>query len=119
MVKDLATDGRTRVYGINFDFGSDVIRSESTGTLDQIVAVLRENAGWTMTVEGHTDSVGGDAANQRLSERRADAVRLHLVNAGIEPARLTTAGFGMSKPVAANTDAIGRAQNRRVELARR
>jgi OmpA-OmpF porin, OOP family len=116
--KSLAEEGRARVYGINFDTGSDVIRPESKGTLDQIAALLKENASLKMMIEGHTDSVGGEAPNKALSERRAASVKAYLVTAGTDASRLTTAGLGMSKPVASNADAIGRAQNRRVELVK-
>ena len=71
-----------------------------------------------MTVEGHTDNVGGADYNQNLSEKRAAAVKDFLVKAGIEAARLNSAGFGMLKPVASNESSFGRAQNRRVELVK-
>lgn len=115
---DLKETGRAKVYGINFDFNSDVIRNESRATLNQIVAILKENADWKMMVEGHTDSVGGEAYNKTLSEKRAASVRAFLVSAGIDAARLTSSGLGMSKPVAENTSEFGRAQNRRVELVK-
>lgn len=118
MADDLKQKGRAVIYGINFDTGSDAIRPESRSTLDQIVAVLKENKDWRMTVEGHTDDVGGTAPNQKLSESRAAAVMAYLISNGIESARLTSAGFGMSKPIAANDSSYGRAQNRRVELVR-
>jgi OOP family OmpA-OmpF porin len=66
--------------------------------------------------EGHTDSIGSDAYNQKLSEQRAESVRRYLVNGGIEAGRISTEGFGESRPVASNQTADGRAQNRRVEL---
>jgi outer membrane protein OmpA-like peptidoglycan-associated protein len=66
--------------------------------------------------EGHTDTVGSAEYNQKLSERRADAVRRYLINGGIMPERIRTEGFGESKPVASNDTDEGRAQNRRVEL---
>ena len=115
---DLKKTGRATVYGINFDTGSDVIKPESKTVLDEITALLKENKDWKMTVEGHTDNVGGADYNQNLSEKRAAAVRDFLVKAGIEAARLNSAGFGMSKPVASNESTFGRAQNRRVELVK-
>ncbi len=118
MTKELEELGRTRVYGINFDVDSDVIRDESKPTLDKIVAVLKAKPEWKLKVEGHTDSSGGDAHNQQLSQKRADAVKTYLVTAGIDAARLTTAGLGATKPVAGNETEAGRAQNRRVELAK-
>jgi hypothetical protein len=118
MTKELEELGRTRVYGINFDVDSAVIRDESKPTLDKIVAVLKAKPDWKLKVEGHTDSSGGDAHNQELSQKRADAVKTYLVIAGINVARLTTAGLGATKPVAGNETEAGRAQNRRVELAK-
>lgn len=118
MTKELEELGRTRVYGINFDVDSDVIRDESKPTLDKIVTVLKAKPDWKLKVEGHTDSSGGDAHNQQLSQKRADAVKAYLVSAGIDGNRLTTAGLGASKPVAGNETEAGRAQNRRVELAK-
>ena len=67
-------------------------------------------------VKGHTDSVGGEARNQRLSEDRADRVRSFLISESVAPARLTAIGFGESMPVATNDTQVGRAQNRRVEV---
>jgi outer membrane protein OmpA-like peptidoglycan-associated protein len=118
MTKELEEFGRTRVYGINFDLDSDVIRDESKPTLDKIVMVLKAKPDWKLKVEGHTDSSGGDTHNQELSQKRADAVKNYLVTAGIDTARLTTAGLGATKPVAGNETEAGRAQNRRVELAK-
>ncbi len=118
MTKDLQTEGRTRVYGINFDTDSDVIKGESKPTLDRIAALLKANAGWKMTIEGHNDASGGAEHNQQLSKRRAEAVKAYLVQGGIAAARLTAAGLGASKPVASNDTAVGRSQNRRVELVR-
>jgi OmpA-OmpF porin, OOP family len=115
---DLKEKGRATVYGINFDFNSDVIRQESKPTLDQIAALLKENPDWKMTVEGHTDNLGGQQFNQSLSERRAAAVVNYLTSAGIQESRLTSAGFGYSKPIANNNTEFGRGQNRRVELVK-
>ena len=115
---ELKETGRAKVYGINFDFNSDVIREESKPTLNQIAALLKENADWKMTVEGHTDNVGGETFNKSLSERRAKAVKDFLVAAGIDEARLNSAGLGLSKPIGDNSTEFGRAQNRRVELVK-
>ncbi|MGI8786217.1 MAG: OmpA family protein [Pyrinomonadaceae bacterium] len=115
---DLKKNGRATIYGINFDTGLDVIKPESKTVLEEIVSLLKENKDWKMTVEGHTDNVGGTDYNQKLSEKRAAAVKDYLVKAGIEAARLSSAGLGMSKPVASNESGFGRAQNRRVELVK-
>ena len=69
-----------------------------------------------LDVEGHTDSVGDDAYNQRLSERRAEAVAQRLAAQGVPAANITSKGFGETSPVASNDTAAGRQQNRRVEL---
>ncbi len=116
--EELKKDGRATVYGINFDFNSDKIKDESKTTLDQIVGILKENSDWKMTVEGHTDNVGGETFNQTLSEKRANAVKKYLVDAGIDESRLTAKGLGMSKPIAKNDTEAGRARNRRVELVK-
>lgn len=118
MARDLATTGRTRLYGINFDSDSAVLRDESKPTLDRVAALLKENAGWKLTIEGHTDATSTAAHNQQLSQQRAEAVKAYLQAAGIDAARLQAVGLGSTKPVASNDSAIGRAQNRRVELVK-
>ncbi len=118
LTKDLEEFGRARVYGINFDTDSAVIRDESRPTLERIVAVLKSKTDWQMTIEGHTDATGSAAHNQTLSEKRAQSVRDFLTAAGIAATRLKAVGFGASKPVAGNETELGRAQNRRVELVR-
>jgi outer membrane protein OmpA-like peptidoglycan-associated protein len=119
MADELRRSSRARVYGVNFDFNSDRIREESRPALEDVVTAVKSNRDWRVTIEGHTDGIGTVAANQSLSERRAAAVKAYLVKAGIDAARLNTAGFGASRPIASNNTEIGRAQNRRVELVRR
>jgi outer membrane protein OmpA-like peptidoglycan-associated protein len=102
--------------GVNFDFDKAVIREDAKPILDAAVATLKEEPAIAVSVEGHTDAVGTDAYNQRLSERRAKAVSDYLSAHGIDASRLSVNGFGESKPVADNDTAAGRAQNRRVEL---
>ena len=116
---DLEKSGRSRVYGINFDLDSDHLKDESKPTLDKIVALLKTAPELKLTIEGHTDSTASAEYNQQLSERRAAAVSAYLVAAGIDASRLTSVGFGASRPVASNDTALGRAQNRRVELAKK
>jgi outer membrane protein OmpA-like peptidoglycan-associated protein len=118
LAKDLAELGRTRIYGINFDSDSDVIKDESKPTLDRIAAVLKAHADWKLTIEGHTDSTATPEHNLQLSKRRAEAVKAYLQAAGIDGARLKAMGLGATKPVASNDTAAGRAQNRRVELVK-
>ncbi len=117
--KDLAASGRARLHGILFDTDSARIRPESLATLDEVVKMLTAESAWQILIEGHTDSSGAAAHNQTLSEQRAASVKDYLAGKGIAAARLSTAGFGASKPVADNATELGRAQNRRVELVRK
>lgn len=119
IVNALTRDARVDVHGIYFDFGQATIRPESEPVLKEIAAALTSNPAWAMTIAGHTDSVGGDSYNLELSKRRAAAVRTALVDRyGIAGARLTSEGYGASRPTASNDTLTGRAQNRRVELTR-
>jgi outer membrane protein OmpA-like peptidoglycan-associated protein len=119
MADTLANDGRVTVYGINFDFNSATLRPESSVVLEQVAGLLRDKPELVISIEGHTDDVGGDAYNASLSGKRANAVRDWLVAAGIDGARLEAVGKGAGSPVASNGNDVGRAQNRRVELAKR
>jgi len=115
----LHDSGRAEVHGIYFDFGSATIKPESEPVLKEIAAALAKNPAWKLGVEGHTDSVGGDAANLDLSKRRAEAVRQELTaRYHVDAAKLTASGFGASRPKEPNTTPEGRARNRRVELVR-
>lgn len=116
LTKDLEEFGRARVYGINFDSDSDVIKDESKPTLDKIANVLKAKPDWKVTVEGHTDSTSTSEHNQKLSERRATSVKNYLQGRGIAASRLIAVGYGATKPVSSNDNELGRSQNRRVEL---
>lgn len=119
MYDALMTDGRVATQGILFDTGSDRLRPESTPTLNEIGRMLKEHADLRLLIEGHTDNVGDEAANQTLSEKRAAAVKAYLVSTfGIDAARLESKGFGASRPAAPNDTPEGRQQNRRVELVK-
>ena len=115
----LTKDGRVAVYGINFDFNSATLRPESTVVLEQVAGLLRGEPALGIAIEGHTDDIGGESYNMALSGKRANAVRDWLVAAGIDASRLEAVGKGAGSPVATNGNDVGRAQNRRVELARR
>ena len=112
-------DGRVSTHGILFATNSDAIRPESAPTLEEIATMLQQHPDLKLTIEGHTDNVGAAAANQALSERRAAAVRQYLISHfQIDGARLTSKGFGATKPAASNDTPEGRQQNRRVELVK-
>jgi hypothetical protein len=118
ITKQLQSEGRARLYGILFDTDSDHLKDESKPTLEKLVAAARSQPTWKFAIEGHTDNVGSDAHNQTLSEKRAASVKAYLVNAGVAANRLTTQGFGASRPVNSNDTALGRSQNRRVEIVK-
>jgi flagellar motor protein MotB len=119
MEKHLAVDKRVDVYGIYFDFASDRLRPESGPVLREISEALTKNPTWVLTINGHTDNIGGDPFNLDLSRRRSVSVRRALSETyHIDPARLSTAGFGASQPKESNATVDGRAKNRRVELVR-
>ncbi len=102
--------------GVNFDFDKSNIRPDATPILEQACARLKLESDIDVIAQGYTDSIGSDAYNLKLSERRANAVRAWLIKCGISPTRLSAKGYGESNPVATNTTAEGRAQNRRTEL---
>lgn len=110
---------RAPVYGIYFEYNSAELNAASKPTLQQIAQVMGRHSDWTLTIEGHTDSIGGAVFNQQLSDRRSAAVKTALTGQyGVPAARLETKGYGLSRPVDKNTTIEGRARNRRVELTR-
>lgn len=101
---------------VKFDFNKAEVKEGSKADIKAVADFMSQYPQTTATVEGHTDSVGPDAYNQKLSERRADAVRDVLVNEyGVSADRVDAVGYGESRPVADNANAEGRAINRRVE----
>jgi outer membrane protein OmpA-like peptidoglycan-associated protein len=115
----LEAEGRVATQGIYFATDSDRLRPESTPTLKEIGEMLKAHPALRLAIEGHTDSDGDEAHNQRLSEGRAAAVKAYLVQAyAIDAGRLETAGHGESKPAADNATPEGKQQNRRVELVK-
>jgi len=101
---------------ITFDFNSSVVKPEMRAQLGQVAKVLNAYPSTVVGIFGHTDNVGSAAANQRLSEQRAEAVSGSLQSFAVTQARMRTRGFGYTQPVASNDTADGRAQNRRVEI---
>lgn len=103
--------------GIVFDFNRATIRSSSETTLQEAGSLMQRFLAMKVRIEGHTDSVGGDAYNQSLSERRANSVKEYLVtNSGVDPSRIDTVGYGEAKPIGDNETEDGRAQNRRISF---
>ena len=117
MEAGLAKSGSVNLYGIQFDFDKDVVKAELKPTLDEIGKLLKDKPDMRLKIVGHTDNKGTAPYNLDLSSRRAANVAAALVGGyGIDPARLTSEGAGMSRPLASNDTDEGRAKNRRVEL---
>ncbi|MEO6670510.1 MAG: OmpA family protein [Ferruginibacter sp.] len=100
----------------NFETGKATLQPESFSVLDELVAYLVRKDDEKIEVGGHTDNVGKPAANLTLSMDRANTVRAYLLTKGIDPARVTAKGYGMTVPIADNKSEDGRAQNRRTEV---
>ena len=101
---------------VSFDFDSAKLKPSFEPSLKKLTKVLKKYDKTLITVVGHTDSVGSEAYNQKLSERRAAAVKTYLIDHGIEPARITAIGRGESEPRDTNETEAGRQLNRRVEI---
>jgi OOP family OmpA-OmpF porin len=100
----------------HFDFDSAKLRPSGEQRIDELIDGLQANPRLTVLVAGHTDSIGSEQYNQRLSEARANAVRNYMISRGIDASRISTRGYGEMDPVASNDTEEGRAQNRRVEI---
>lgn len=118
MEAEITSSGQCSIYGILFDTGKATIQPSSKTCLDEVAKLLKKNAAWKMTIEGHTDNIGAKETNMKLSQQRAEAVRAWLVAHGIDGGRLLARGLGDSKPVSDNTSEDGRAKNRRVALVK-
>ncbi len=114
----LFTPERTPVIlrGVNFETGKSALKPESYTILDIVAGSLIGNPDIRIEIAGYTDNTGTAAVNTRLSQARAEAVRAYLVSKGVHLERMIARGYGPANPVATNTTAAGRAQNRRVEL---
>jgi len=104
------------ITGPNFDFDKASLTAEGKSRVREAAAVLKQHPTLRVSVEGHTDSVGSDVYNERLSERRAQTVAELLGVEGVSRSRLDVRGFGKTRPIADNKTAAGRAENRRVEI---
>lgn len=114
----LLTDGKFVTTGIKFDVNKASIKAESMGTINYVVKMMQDHPELKFSVEGHTDSDGEEAANQKLSEARSKAVMDKMIELGIAKDRLTSNGHGESKPMSGNETPEGKAQNRRVEFVK-
>lgn len=112
------TDGKYISHGINFDVNKSIIKPTSMGELNAIAKILKENTALKVEIGGHTDTDGDDTSNLKLSEARASSVKNQLVTMGIDGSRLSTKGYGETKPLAPNTTFEGKAENRRVEFVK-
>jgi len=104
---------------LTFEIGKAIIKPASLPFLDEIAVVFaNEDAKpWKLEIKGHTDNKGSESYNQKLSEDRANSVKTYLISKGIDNSKITSSGFGLSKPIASNDTAEGRAKNRRVEFS--
>jgi len=105
-----------RLNNLFFDFAKSELRPESFAELDRLAQFLAANTAIVIELSGHTDNVGQDVENRRLSQERVNAVRTFLVNKGVGEKRLRAVGMGKSKPLASNATEEGRQRNRRVEF---
>jgi OOP family OmpA-OmpF porin len=104
------------IEGVHFAFDSATLNPSAESTLNQAADALRNQPSVPYEVAGHTDSIGSNAYNQDLSERRAQSVYEYLVGQGVSSSQLVTNGYGETQPVATNETPAGRAENRRVEI---
>lgn len=111
-------DGKIVATGIRFDVNKATLKPESMGVINEIADLMKENPDINFSVEGHTDSDGDNDSNQTLSEDRAQTVLQTLVKMGIDSSRLTSKGWGESKPMDTNDTPEGKANNRRVEFVK-
>lgn len=114
--RDTARGLIVNMSDVLFDTAQYTLKPGAREKLAKIAGIVLSHPGLKLEVEGHTDSVGGDEYNMQLSENRANAVRTYLADQGIDPAKVTARGFGKTRPVADNSTAAGRQQNRRVEM---
>jgi outer membrane protein OmpA-like peptidoglycan-associated protein len=114
--RDTARGLIVNMSDVLFDTGKYSLRPLAREKLAKVAGIVSGHPGLELEVEGHTDSVGGHASNQLLSEHRGTAVRDYLIQEGMAAGSVTTKGFGETQPVASNDTAQGRQQNRRVEL---
>lgn len=101
---------------VYFDTGKSTLKPSSNKALNDLAEVLKLKSSMVIEIQGHTDNVGSEESNMKLSQDRADAVKKYLQARGIDPARVQAKGYGPGRPVADNADETGRAKNRRTSL---
>jgi outer membrane protein OmpA-like peptidoglycan-associated protein len=106
-----------RMVGLNFDVGKSTIKPDYFTLLTKVQDAIKTFPGCSVTVEGHTDALGSDEINRKISQDRADAVRQYLLaNMSVPASRFDSVGFGETKPIASNETDEGRTKNRRIDL---
>jgi len=115
----VVTDGKFIAYGILFDVSKANLKGESMGTINEVAKMMKAHPELKFEIGGHTDSDGSAATNNKLSQDRADAVKQQLITMGIAADRLTTKGYGSTKPIVDNGSAENKARNRRVEFVKK
>jgi OmpA-OmpF porin, OOP family len=113
---EMTSEVSSKSYQIQFESGSAIIKPASYNQLDEILKSAVVAEGLKVGVYGHTDNVGNEGANNKLSEDRATAVKSYLISKGIKAERIESKGYGSSKPIADNTTSDGKAKNRRVQI---
>ena len=99
-----------------FESGRAEVKIDSYPELDRLIQLMTDVPSLKIELSGHTDNVGSDEANQKLSQRRAEAVRAYLVSRSVDGSRVTAMGYGARRPVDSNNTKVGRANNRRTEF---
>lgn len=115
-LKNIKKGSTIALRNIFFDSGKSVLRSESNGELDRLVKLLKDVSSLKIEISGHTDNVGSESLNSKLSQERAQAVVNYLAQKGIDKSRLVAKGYGSSQPISSNNSSSGRQQNRRTEF---
>ncbi len=116
MKRTLDSLGTISIYGINFDTAKDRLKQGAEKVLTEIVKLMKNFPELKIEIQGHTDNVGSANYNLNLSNKRANTVKDYLLLFGVEKERMTSKGYGLTKPIASNDTEEGRAKNRRVEL---
>ncbi len=115
-LKNIDIGSKIALRNVFFDSGRAEVKIDSYPELDRLIQLMNDVPSLKIELSGHTDNIGGDAANQNLSQRRAEAVRTYLVSRSVDGSRVTAIGYGASRPIDSNSTKAGRANNRRTEF---